>query len=156
MRNMSLLLRPSMLDDLGLIPALQWQAREISRNTGMRVSVATGDVAENLPDDYKTAIYRIVQEALNNCQKHADAQHVRIALQHTEGHLVLSIHDDGRGFRPENRGLGLLGIEERVKRLGGTFHINSQAGGGTYLTIDVPAPGLAEPSTTAERATSRS
>src|SRR5262245_29409739 len=80
-RNMSLLLRPSMLDDLGLGPALQWQAREVSRQTCMDVTVSTDNVSENLPDDYKTCIYRVVQEALHNCSRHSEATSVRIKVR---------------------------------------------------------------------------
>ena len=72
-RNMALLLRPSMLDDLGLVPALQWQAREVSKRSGMWVKVAAEDVSEELPEEHKTCIYRIVQEALHNCVQHAGA-----------------------------------------------------------------------------------
>ena len=139
-RNMSLLLRPSMLDDLGLVPALEWQARETSRSSGMRMSVAADTVPENLPDEYKTSIYRIVQEGLYNAVRHAGAGNVRIQLQYTPHHLSLSIQDDGRGFPPKNRGLGLLGIEERVRRLGGTFSIDSEEGTGTLLFINLPNP----------------
>jgi signal transduction histidine kinase len=137
-RNMSLLLRPSMLDDLGLVPALQWQAREASRTTGMRVSVVAEEIPENLPDEYNTCIYRIVQEALHNCQRHSGAHRVRIQLQQTPEHLLLSIQDDGRGFRPGDWGLGLLGIEERVHRLHGRFLIDSEEGSGTLLSIELP------------------
>ncbi len=143
-RNMSLLLRPSMLDDLGLIPALQWQAREVSRSTGMRVSVAAEDIPDELPDEYKTSIYRIVQEALRNCQRHAEAQRVRIQLQQTPGKLLLSVQDDGRGFRPQDKGLGLLGMEERVNRVGGRFQITSNEGNGTLLAIELPGA-ISEP-----------
>jgi signal transduction histidine kinase len=139
-RNMSLLLRPSMLDDLGLIPALQWQAREVSRSSGIRVNVAAEEVSDHLPEEYKTCIYRIVQEALHNCQRHADARHVRIQLQQTPSSLVLSVQDDGRGFLPKNRGLGLLGIEERITRLCGRFEIVSGEGQGTLLSVELPMP----------------
>jgi signal transduction histidine kinase len=138
-RNISLLLRPSMLDDLGLVPALQWQAREFSRTTDMRVNVASEELAENLPEEYKTCIYRVVQEALHNCQRHAQAKNVRIQVQQMPDALVLAIQDDGRGFRPErDRGLGLLGIEERVKRLHGTLMIDSEEGKGTLISITLP------------------
>jgi signal transduction histidine kinase len=140
-RNMSLLLRPSMLDDLGLVPALEWQARETSRGSGMRVSVVAETVPENLPDEYKTSIYRIVQEALHNSVRHARADNVRIQLQYTPDLLTLSIQDDGSGFPTRNRGLGLLGIEERVRRLGGTLSIDSEEGSGTLLSINLPSPG---------------
>jgi signal transduction histidine kinase len=140
-RNMSLLLRPSMLDDLGLVPALQWQAREASRTAGLRVNVAAEGVSDDLPEEHKTCIYRIVQEALHNCVRHADAQTVRIQVQQTPDRLVISIQDDGRGFNPvRDKGLGLLGMEERVKHLGGLFQATSEAGQGTLLSVELPLP----------------
>jgi signal transduction histidine kinase len=139
-RNMALLLRPSMLDDLGLIPALRWQAREMSKRTPIDVSVATELSDEELPDQYKTCLYRVVQEALHNCERHARATTVRIRVHQQEGWLVLRIQDDGVGFNPRQvKGLGLLGIEERVARLGGTFEIDSEPGGGTILKVELPA-----------------
>jgi signal transduction histidine kinase len=138
-RNIALLLRPSMLDDLGLAPALEWQAREVSRNYGIRVNVAADGVSDHLSEEHKTCIYRIVQEALHNCVRHSGATAVRITVkQDTDGVSVL-IQDDGHGFRPETeRGLGLVGIEERVTNLGGTFRIESHLGRGTLLAITLP------------------
>lgn len=138
-RNMALLLRPSMLDDLGLVPALRWQAREVSKRTSMDVSVATEAVSDQLPDDYKTCVYRVVQEALHNCSRHSHATTVRIRVhQHASG-LTLSIQDDGDGFDVAlSKGLGLLGIEERVSRLGGTCDVHSKPGSGTILAIELP------------------
>ncbi|MBZ5724403.1 MAG: MCP four helix bundle domain-containing protein [Acidobacteriia bacterium] len=141
-RNMALLLRPSMLDDLGLIPALRWQAREVSKRTSMDVSVATDIDSVDLPDDYKTCIYRVVQEALHNCSRHSDATTVRIRVQQKPGRVALAIQDDGRGFDVrQSKGLGLLGIEERVARLGGACEVHSAAGSGTILSIELPFPG---------------
>jgi len=80
-RNMALLLRPSMLDDLGLVPALQWQGREVSKRTGLRVRVAAEDVSDDLPEEHKTCIYRIVQESLHNCVQHAGASTVRVTVR---------------------------------------------------------------------------
>jgi signal transduction histidine kinase len=137
-RNISLLLRPSMLDDLGLVAALQWKARELERSSTMRVNVAADAAADTLPEEYATTIYRIVQEALNNCQRHAGAGHVRVQLQQSGTVLRLSIQDDGRGFRPQYRGLGLLGMEERVARLRGHFRLDSGEGQGTLLVIELP------------------
>ncbi len=97
-RNMSLLLRPSMLDDFGLVPALEWQAREISKRSGIAVSVDADDLSEDLPDDHNTCVDRVVQEALHNCVRHAQARSVRIGVRQQEGRIVLSIQDDGRGF----------------------------------------------------------
>jgi len=138
-RNMALLLRPSMLDDLGLVPALQWQAREISKRTGMAVTVDAESVADDLPEEYKTCIYRVVQEALHNCARHAFARSVRIEVVQESGRIRLSVLDDGQGFDSTyTRGLGLLGMEERVTHLGGRFHLQSEPGHGTRLRIEIP------------------
>jgi len=140
-RNMSLLLRPSMLDDLGLIPALRWQAREASKRTSMDVTVAADLTSDDLPDEHKTCIYRVVQEALHNCSCHSHATTVRIRVQQRPGLLSLSIQDDGQGFEVrQSKGLGLLGIEERVTRLGGAFEVHSDPGSGTILSIELPFP----------------
>jgi signal transduction histidine kinase len=90
-RNMALLLRPSMLDDLGLVAALDWQAREVSKRTGMLVDTVDENVSEDLPEEYKTCVYRIVQEALNNCSKHAYAKIVRLVVRQEPNHLRVSI-----------------------------------------------------------------
>ena len=142
-RNMALLLRPSMLDDIGLLPALRWQAREVARRTGIRVDVASDDLITELPDEFKTCIYRVVQEALHNCSRHAEARVCRISLREDGKRILLAIQDDGKGFNlQQERGLGLLGIQERVERLGGAFHVESQPGKGTLLAISLP---LAQP-----------
>jgi signal transduction histidine kinase len=137
-RNMALLLRPSMLDDLGLVPALKWQAREVSKRTSMDVSVAA-DLPDDLPDDFKTCIYRVVQEALHNCSSHAGAKSVRIRVQLEPDRLTLCIQDDGHGFDSNQvKGLGLLGIQERVAQLGGKCVVHSELGTGTILTVELP------------------
>jgi len=138
-RNITLLLRPSMLDDLGLIPALEWQAREASRQTGLRVDVAAAGVTAELPDEFKTCIYRLVQEALHNVTRHAIAASVRIVVQQEPGRLLLSVQDDGQGFDVRrSRGLGLLGMEERVAHLGGTLQLKSEPGSGTLISVALP------------------
>ncbi|HWY49579.1 MAG TPA: ATP-binding protein [Bryobacteraceae bacterium] len=138
-RNMALLLRPSMLDDLGLVPALRWQAREVSKRTSMDVSVAADFVSDDLPDEYKTCIYRVVQEALHNSSRHAQANAVRIRVQQEPSRLTLSIQDDGQGFDvTQMKGLGLAGIQERVEQLGGICHVHSEPGAGTVLTVELP------------------
>jgi len=148
-RNMALLLRPSMLDDLGLAPALRWQAREVSKRTGMDVTVTTELASDDFPDEYKTCIYRVVQEALHNCARHAHASKVRVRLQQSGDHFALSIQDDGIGFNPEQtKGLGLLGIQERVTGLGGRCRVHSTPGRGTVLAVELPCPAektLADP-----------
>ena len=141
-RNMALLLRPSMLDDLGLIPALKWQAREASKSTGMDVAITAELDSDEMPDEYKTCIYRVVQEALHNCARHSRATKVRIRVEQAQDRLRLNIEDDGQGFDIEHtKGLGLVGIQERVSRLGGTFDVQSRPGRGTTLSIELPFAG---------------
>jgi signal transduction histidine kinase len=138
-RNMALLLRPSMLDDLGLVPALQWQAREASKRSGLWVKVAAEEVSEELTEDHKTCVYRIVQEALHNIVQHANARNVRITVSQEPDRLLLSVQDDGRGFNPpQERGMGLIGMEERVSALGGRLVVESASGEGTLLRVALP------------------
>ncbi len=140
-RNMALLLRPSMLDDLGLVPALEWQAREVSKRTGMLVDTVEENVSDNLPEEHKTCVYRIVQEALNNSSKHAYAKNARVTVRQEPNHLRVSIEDDGKGFDPSRvRGLGLVGMNERVSQLGGVLKVDSDPTRGTCLRVDLPLP----------------
>jgi signal transduction histidine kinase len=140
-RNMALLLRPSMLDDLGLVAALDWQARETSKRTGMLVETVDENVSESLPEEYKTCVYRIVQEALNNCSKHAYAKNVRVVVRQEPNYLRVSIEDDGKGFDASRvRGLGLVGMNERVSQLGGVLKVESDPARGTRLRVDLPLP----------------
>jgi signal transduction histidine kinase len=143
-RNMALLLRPSMLDDFGLLPALEWQAREIGKRTGLRVQVAS-EMSSELPEEHKTCVYRVVQEALNNCAQHAQAGAVQVNVRQQDGRILVSVQDDGSGFDTVRvRGLGLLGMEERVRHLGGTFQIDSRAGRGTLLSVSLPLAAIPE------------
>jgi len=101
--------------------------------------VAAGEVSEDLPEELKTCVYRIVQEALHNCVQHAQAQTIRVAIRQEEGRIFLSIQDDGKGFQARHeRGLGLLGMEERVSHLGGSFSVDSEPGHGTVVRIVLP------------------
>jgi signal transduction histidine kinase len=149
-RDMALLLRPSMLDDFGLLPALEWQAREIGKRTGLRVQVAS-EMPGELPEEHKTCVYRVVQEALNNCAQHAQAGAVQVCVRQRAGQILVTVQDDGSGFDPQRvRGLGLLGMEERARHLGGAFHIDSQPGRGTLLRVTLPLacmPETAKPET---------
>ena len=143
-RNMTLLLRPSMLDDLGLVPALQWQAREVSRRTGIEVDVTADNVADDLPESHKTCIYRVVQEALHNCSRDSGARAVRLEVAQDERRIVVQVRDDGKGFDSRTvRGMGLLGLEERVTHLGGVFQLNSRPGQGVALDVELPLPAAA-------------
>ena len=140
-RNIALLLRPSMLDDLGLAAALEWQGREMSRRSEIEVSVESESVPEDLPDEHKIYIYRLVQEALNNAVRHSGARNAKVVVDRLASSIVVRVTDDGRGFDPgRSRGMGILGMEERVKRLGGAFRVESQPGKGTTVTADVPIP----------------
>jgi signal transduction histidine kinase len=138
-RNMALLLRPSMLDDLGLVPALQWQAREISRRSGIRVNVIAEQVSDELPETHKTCVYRLVQEALHNGSRHAEPQSMCVRVRQEATCLRLSIQDDGKGFNvTQLKGLGLIGMQERVATLGGLFEVDSQLGRGTIISAALP------------------
>jgi signal transduction histidine kinase len=143
-RDMALLLRPSMLDDLGLVPALKWQAREVARRTGVKVKVAAETVPDDLPDTYRTCIYRVVQEALNNAARHARASWARVEAVQENGSIRVTIQDNGSGFDPsQEKGMGILGMEERVKGLGGLFHIDSEKGSGTIVSLVIPIARIA-------------
>jgi signal transduction histidine kinase len=138
-RSMALSLRPSMLDDLGLVAALEWQAREVEHQTGLDVQVLAEDSAGDLPEAYPTCIYRVAQEALRNCARHASAKHVRVGLERSPNVVILRVEDDGKGF-PANRtrGLGLLGMQERAAQLRGLVRVHSDLGHGTCVTAEIP------------------
>jgi signal transduction histidine kinase len=143
-RNIALLLRPSMLDDLGLIAALEWQGREVSRRSETEVEIQPVGVSETIPDEYKICIYRLVQEALNNAARHSAAKNAKVTVEQKTNKILVTVSDDGRGFDPQRvRGLGLLGMEERVKRLGGKLAIDSKPGSGTTLRAVFPLSNLA-------------
>lgn len=140
-RNIALLLRPSMLDDLGLVAALEWQGREVSRRSEIEVAVESENVPEDLPDEYRICIYRLVQEALNNAVRHSGSRNVKVTVVQSAKCITVRVGDDGRGFDPNRtRGLGILGMEERVKRLAGTFTMDSKAGQGVTITAELPFP----------------
>ena len=139
-RDLALGLRPSMLDDLGLQPALEWHIRDFSRRFGLPVQLTvTGDF-NDLPDQHRTCVYRVVQEALTNCVRHSEAKRIEVTVSRHRNGLAIRLKDDGVGLseaRPRT-GLGLRGIEERVRELGGTLSIASAAGQGTTLSVDLP------------------
>lgn len=140
-RNMAMGLRPSMLDDLGLAPALQWQAREFTQRSGIPVKLEIDGALDDLPEGPRTCLYRVIQEALTNCARHAEAKEVRVTLHGSSDRVSLTVQDDGKGFHPQSvarRGLGLIGIEERVRELGGEVSIFSQPQKGSVLRAEVP------------------
>jgi signal transduction histidine kinase len=140
-RDLALLLRPSMLDDFGLVPALHWQAREFLRRYGVQVTVQAGELEDDLPESVRTCIYRVVQEALANVARHAEASSAKVLLRKDEGRILVVVQDDGRGFdTATSKGLGLLGMEERARRLNGTFRVESAPGKGTVAQLVLPLP----------------
>jgi signal transduction histidine kinase len=142
-RDMALLLRPPMLDDLGLIPALEWQARETSRRSDVEVEVDAAELPGNLPDELKIGIYRLVQEALQNAATHAHAKNAKVSVKHEGSDVDVQVSDDGVGFQPgRTRGMGILGMEERVRQLGGRLELQSSPGKGTIVHAVLPLGGM--------------
>jgi signal transduction histidine kinase len=140
-RDLAMGLRPAILDELGLAPALEWQARDFSRRTGIPVSMQLDGQLENLPEAHRTCIFRVVQEALTNVARHAHASEVRVTLHGSNEALGVTIQDNGNGFDPaleERHSLGLLGIRERVAELDGRVSIISQPGKGTLVRAEIP------------------
>lgn len=143
-RGMSMGLRPAMLDELGLVPALKWQAREFNSHSGVPVDLQVDGSLDNLPENLRTCVYRVIQEALTNCARHAQAKNVRVTLHGRADSILLTVEDDGVGFAADGmlrKGLGLVGIEERIGELGGRVEVFSQRGKGTLVRCEVPIPG---------------
>jgi signal transduction histidine kinase len=140
-RNLALGLRPSMLDDFGLQAALEWHARDCMSRFAIDVDLQTDGDFDALPDKHRTCVYRVVQEATTNCVRHAGAKKIQIRVSAEGDHLWVRVSDDGRGLDPRQRpGLGLRGIDERVKELHGTMTITSAETGGTTVLVGLPLP----------------
>lgn len=141
-RRISAELRPGVLDDLGLVAGLEWQAQEFERRSNVACSVHAELGEVSLDRSVSTAIFRIFQEALTNVARHASATHVEATLEYVAGGVVLRVRDDGKGIAPEAvnslSALGLLGIRERAHRLGGTASIGPAGQGGTVVSVRVP------------------
>jgi signal transduction histidine kinase len=135
-----------MLDDLGLLPALRWMAGQSAERSGYTVEFDTAIIGGRLALEIETACFRIVQESLTNIARHAQAQHVKIALHRTGGVLELSVHDDGCGFdlaamreRAVIGGsVGVLGMQERAELIGGQLDIESTPGQGSTVRLRCP------------------
>jgi signal transduction histidine kinase len=141
-RRLAVELRPKALDDFGLVPAVERLAESFVEQTGLRLDVEAQLGPERLSSDVETALYRMVQEALTNVVKHAQARSVSIVLTNARGTLTAVIEDDGRGFDPEaaREGMGLDGMRERLGLIAGKLGIESRPGGGTTLVAKVPVP----------------
>ncbi len=142
-RRLAVELRPTALDDFGLVPALERLTGSFAEQTGISVDFQTSLAAGRLPTEIETALYRIVQESLTNIVKHARAGSVSVVLARKEDSVSVVVEDDGVGFEPgraRDGGLGLLGIRERVALLGGRLAIESRPGAGTTFVAEVPLP----------------
>jgi len=144
-RDLSQLLRPSMLDDFGLPDTLKWYLRKFSDRTGVRTELIQDRLSERLPIEVEVCVYRAIQEALTNVSRHAQATACRVFVQRLASSVIVTVEDDGVGWQPppsENDagrdGLGLVGIRERVSDLGGAFRIEGKRGKGTRLTFELP------------------
>jgi signal transduction histidine kinase len=145
-RDLALGLRPSMLDDFGLQPALEWHVRDFSRRYEIPVDLVVKGNLDELPDPHRTCVYRVVQEALTNCVRHSHATRIVLNVSGTPELLTITLSDDGVGLDAAKKrsGLGLRGIEERVRELGGSLSIRSAAGQGTTLIALLPVPARSE------------
>ncbi|WP_299284081.1 sensor histidine kinase [Thermoflexus sp.] len=147
LRRIAMELRPAILDDLGLVEALRWQAEEFQKQTGVPITLRVQGRIERLPRQVELVLYRVAQEALTNIARHARATRVEVTLNCSTEHLELFIADDGVGFDPEAvrrsraRSLGLIGMAERLALIGGTLEIDSAPGKGTRIRARVPAGG---------------
>jgi signal transduction histidine kinase len=142
-RDLAMGLRPALLDDVSLVTALEWQARQFSRHTGISASLEANGEMDKLPEAHRTCIYRCVQEALTNCSKHAQAKNIRLVVRASASTVNVFIEDDGIGFDATTsaRGLGLLGMRERVAGVNGSLSVTSRTQCGTALTLEIPVPG---------------
>jgi two-component system, NarL family, sensor histidine kinase UhpB len=139
--NLAFDLRPTMLDDLGLVPSVRWFAKRQSETYGIQILVEVDGLDDRLPDQTEVALFRVVQEALTNVAKHANASLARVTLQRSNDGIELTVQDNGGGFEPDkvhSDRLGLFGIQERVTLLGGRLAVDSSRGRGTRLAISVP------------------
>jgi two-component system sensor histidine kinase UhpB len=141
LRDLSHELRPTVLDNLGLVPALEFLAEKVGKRTGLAIAVSA-EAQSRLPPAVETALYRVVQEALNNAAKHAHARSVVIDVQLAPGKVSCSVRDDGRGFAVPaagaSPGLGLMGIRERLGALGGALRIVTRPQQGSTLFAEIP------------------
>ncbi|MDO8567635.1 MAG: sensor histidine kinase, partial [Dehalococcoidales bacterium] len=140
-------LRPSVLDDLGLLSALRWLAEHRLSPLEVKTRVEVTGEEKKLPPHIEIALFRVVQEALTNIARHAEAHNVVVSVEFKESVILIEVEDDGKGFdisaigpasEAKGVGLGLMGMEERVALLGGKFEIEAHPGDGTHLTIEVP------------------
>ncbi|MEA5444883.1 sensor histidine kinase [Gammaproteobacteria bacterium AB-CW1] len=142
-RELSRLLRPPVLDDLGLVPALKWLARRVRESHGIPVNVRAGDESVGVDSDAETLIFRVAQESLSNAVRHGRPTRIDIRLTRIGNRLELQVRDNGEGFDPEavetreERGIGLAGMRDRVSLFGGELLISSSPGRGTMVSASL-------------------
>ncbi len=150
-------LRPGILDDLGLLPAVEWQAREFQKRTGIKCALKVGVTKLDLDADCSTALFRIFQEILTNVARHAGATRVQAKLLQTGKLIMLEVADNGKGIEPDEvsgkKSLGLLGMRERALLFGGQVSISGSKGRGTTVKVTIPLP--QPPATSKTRKSSR-
>lgn len=143
-RKISTKLRPGILNDLGLLAAVEWQASELQSRSGIKCVIASNIDGINLDERRSSAVFRIFQELLTNIARHSSATTVSISLRQKDGYLTLRVKDNGRGItekeKEHGRSLGILGMRERALLLGGRFNIRGLPGRGTTATLRVPLP----------------
>ncbi len=140
-RRLAVELRPKVLDDFGLVPALERLTMEFAEQTGIEVDLEAGAISDRLPPEVETAIYRIVQESLTNVVKHSQAHRVSVLLTRSNGRIKAVIEDDGKGFDAQaglGDGIGLIGMRERIELLDGTLAVESTETSGTTVALEVP------------------
>jgi len=145
-REISLNLRPPMLDDLGLVPTLRWFINQYAKRANVEISFEATDMEERLPAEIETTVYRVLQEALTNVARHAQATRVSVRLKREKDGIAVSTEDNGCGFDIADllatgsisQGLGLLSMQERIALLGGLFTIDSQPGKGAQIQFTIP------------------
>jgi signal transduction histidine kinase len=140
-RRISSDLRPLMLDDLGLVPAVEWLVQKFTERTGIHCELDIGVPDLELEDPHASAVFRILQESLTNTARHAQASLVEVSIDRRDGMLALAVRDNGRGFSPDQRkpgSFGLMGLRERAYLLRGEVNIASEPGHGTTIEVRIP------------------
>ena len=141
-RQISIELRLPILDDLGLAAAIEWQLQDLQKHTGLHCELIGSQGEYALDVDGRTTVFRIFQEVLTNVSRHANAPQVKVSLRENSDHLILRVHDNGRGISQDEihstKSIGLLGMRERAQLRGGDVHIRGTSGHGTTVTVRLP------------------
>lgn len=145
-RNLSYLLRPPLLEEAGLLSAMRWFLQRYAQHTRIEVATELPQVLPRLPEELKVALFRVVQEGMTNIARHAETKVARVRLVPDDHCVTLVMADEGRGFNPQSLlqatqpGVGLVGMQERIRELGGELRVESAPGKGTKLIVNLPLP----------------